>query len=173
MVVMPSKIEANVKLLTFLKKVDEEPSFSLETFDERLIFQKKIYLLQSYGLDLGFKFGSYIRGPYSSSLTRNGFDLLEKIDTIKMDSILKIEIKNTEKKQINYLKNLLKELPENKSYWLELISSLHFLLNRAYPKIDTWMEAKKRLHLWKPKRFKKEDIKQAKKLMKKHNLISI
>ena len=51
------------------------PNSYATSFDQRLIFQKTIYLLQAFGLYLGYVFSWYIRGPYSSELARKGYDL--------------------------------------------------------------------------------------------------
>ena len=57
-------------------------NFNMDTFDGRLSFQKTIYLLQSFGVYLGYDFGWYIHGTYSPALTRAGFairDIVKKM----------------------------------------------------------------------------------------------
>lgn len=49
--------------------------FSLDMFSDRLRFQKMVYLLQAFGIYLGYDFSWYLRGPYCPSLTVNGFAL--------------------------------------------------------------------------------------------------
>src|SRR5205807_10531285 len=44
-------------------------------FEKRLEFQKTIYLLQEAGADLGYQFGWYKHGPYSSSLADDAYVL--------------------------------------------------------------------------------------------------
>src|SRR2546428_11423068 len=44
-------------------------------FEKRLEFQKTIYLLQEGGADLGYQFGWYKHGPYSSSLADDAYVL--------------------------------------------------------------------------------------------------
>jgi hypothetical protein len=39
----------------------------------RIIAQKTVFLLQLKGIDMGYDFGLYLRGPYSPSLTRDLF----------------------------------------------------------------------------------------------------
>ncbi len=41
---------------------------SVETFADRLVFQKAIYLVQVGGVDLGYHFQWHLKGPYSRSL---------------------------------------------------------------------------------------------------------
>ena len=53
---------------------------SVETFDDRLILQKAVYLLQQAQVHLGYRFRWYIRGPYSSSLTEDAFCMADLPD---------------------------------------------------------------------------------------------
>lgn len=50
-------------------------NFDVTTFRGRLILQKTVYLMQAFGIYLGYEFGWYLHGPYSTTLTRNGFEL--------------------------------------------------------------------------------------------------
>ncbi len=47
------------------------------SLEERIRVQKITYLAQCYGLDLGYKFSWYIRGPYSKQVTSAGFEIYE------------------------------------------------------------------------------------------------
>ena len=49
--------------------VFQKMAIGKESFDDRLICQKKIYLLQSLGTNLGYTYNWYVRGPYSPALT--------------------------------------------------------------------------------------------------------
>ena len=57
--------------------VFQKMAISKESFDDRLMSQKKVYLLQSLGTDLGYTYNWYVRGPYSPSLTNNIYNNLE------------------------------------------------------------------------------------------------
>jgi uncharacterized protein YwgA len=46
---------------------------SIQTFDDRLILQKTVYLIQQLGVPLGYSYSWYIRGPYSRDLTADAF----------------------------------------------------------------------------------------------------
>lgn len=50
-------------------------NFDMDTFEGRLSLQKTVYLLQSFGVYLGYDFGWYIHGTYSPALTRAGFKI--------------------------------------------------------------------------------------------------
>jgi uncharacterized protein YwgA len=51
------------------------PDFNMVLFDNRLKVQKYIYLMQRFGLNLGYSFSLYIRGPYCTELTKDAFQM--------------------------------------------------------------------------------------------------
>ena len=51
--------------------------FSMNEFNDRLILQKTIYVLKSFGIDFGYQYSWYLHGVYSPDLTRDGFKLEE------------------------------------------------------------------------------------------------
>ena len=160
-------------LYNCLKKINEEKPIDLSTLDKRVEFQKKVYLLKSLGLSLNYKYGSYIKGPYSSSLAEVGFNIYESPkDSIpeNLDEIVPI---GDEIEKINLVKRLIDNLPrqENESYWLELISSLHFLRVNAYPPVRTWENAKSRLERWKPDKFSEINVEKAITLIEEYKLL--
>jgi uncharacterized protein YwgA len=53
---------------------DAGVDLDLGKFNHRIIAQKTVFLLQLKGLDMGYDFGMYLRGPYSPSLTQDLFD---------------------------------------------------------------------------------------------------
>ena len=61
--------------------VFQKMEISKESFEDRLICQKKIYLLQSLGTDLGYTYNWYVRGPYSPSLTNYVYNNLEVLSS--------------------------------------------------------------------------------------------
>ena len=52
---------------------------TIDTIDDRKRVQKAVYLGQLSGIDLGYRFGWYLKGPYSPALTRDYFGLAEAI----------------------------------------------------------------------------------------------
>ncbi|ADB57086.1 hypothetical protein [Archaeoglobus profundus] len=52
--------------------------FSIETFEDRLKLQKIVYIAKHFGIDLGYEFNEYIRGPYSPDLADDYYSLNEK-----------------------------------------------------------------------------------------------
>ncbi len=114
-----------LKLGGVLKKFG---NFSLKEFNDRLVLQKRVYLLQAFGIFMGYKFSWYIHGPYSPTLTKDAY----KLDTI-FDKVPEINFaKNIHKKRfIEYLKFL--DDKRNDGDWLEQLACIHFLKN-IYPK---------------------------------------
>lgn len=49
--------------------------------DDRKRIQKAVYLGQRAGVDLGYRFGWYLMGPYSPALTRDYFALADAISS--------------------------------------------------------------------------------------------
>ena len=108
-----------IELSKLSKHID---GINLKNLEGRIDFQKSIYLLKEMNIiKEKFSFSWYIFGPYSSHVTKIGYDLKERnIDTeIKISDDFETKIKN-----FNNMKNEGKD----KSKWLELLSSIHFLL---------------------------------------------
>ena len=57
----------------------------LDAFSKRLNLQKRIYLLQLTGIDLGYRYNWYLRGPYCPSLTQDAFLLKDEISANEKD----------------------------------------------------------------------------------------
>lgn len=95
-----------------------------DTFDDRLISQKKIYILQALGTDLGYEYNWYLRGPYSPSLTSYIYD---NINLLSIFDFSEYSLSNTAEKHLN-LVNSLEKLNSDRnisvSSWYELLASL-------------------------------------------------
>jgi hypothetical protein len=112
---------------------------SVDTFDQRLIVQKAIYLTQAAGLDLGYYYGWYLRGPYCSAVAKDIFAALE--DPQEMAGhVAQWSLDDRSKKALARLRKLLRSptVPaqpgaqgqEAQARWLELLASVHFLIDR-------------------------------------------
>ncbi|OGC76862.1 MAG: hypothetical protein A2Z27_05950 [candidate division Zixibacteria bacterium RBG_16_50_21] len=99
----------------------------MSNFQDRLKLQKYIYLLQAFGLYLGFRFNWYIYGPYSPDLARDGFELAKQYPNVP-------EVKFMEEKDETKFSEFIGFLHPNEDNtdWLEMIASLHFL-KKMYP----------------------------------------
>jgi uncharacterized protein YwgA len=110
------------------------PTVTLGSFSERLQVQKKVYLTQLMGYDLGYRFGWYLRGPYSRELTADAFTLKDEIAAgdkdyeqyrLSDEAIQKIA-------QAQRLWAMPEQLTISADQWLELLTSIHYLKHIAY-----------------------------------------
>lgn len=123
---------ARIELALILEHVDIP--INLQSFSNRLQIQKKIYLIQVAGTDLGYRFGWYIRGPYSPALTQDAYTLKDEIAS-----------GISEHQSFRLTPNAVKALEKAKEIWerpsdfalgddswLELLASVHYLRHIAY-----------------------------------------
>jgi len=112
-------------LAGLLRRID---NFDLGTFEGRLVFQKSVYLMQAFGIYLGYRFNWYLRGPYSPSLTKDGFELSDNLAQYTPARFHQ----ETECRFQQFLGFLGRH--KNDEKWLEVAASIHFLarvLNQA------------------------------------------
>ena len=64
-------MEKRKKVIAFFKELGF--AFDVSRFDERLIAQKLVCLLEFRGIDLGYSCSLYVRGPYSPDVTKGRF----------------------------------------------------------------------------------------------------
>lgn len=111
-----------------LKLLMDKLELGTSDFDQRLILQKTIYLLQHVGLDLGYRYNWYIHGPYAPMLTEDAFDIsgnktyydkLVRKSSLSEDAMRRV--KNFKSQFGDYL---------NKAKMLELLASLLYLGDR-------------------------------------------
>ena len=109
-----------------------------DTFDDRLVCQKKIYLLQSLGTDLGYAYNWYVRGPYSPALTSYVFNHLEMLSAKSFDQY---KLSYSAEKNISTVRSLADKGPEDLSVpsWYELLASIQYIFDHP----DSWKHNKK------------------------------
>jgi uncharacterized protein YwgA len=103
-------------------------SFSMNTFTNRLKIQKIIYLMQAYGLNIGYLYSYYLYGPYSTDLTKDAYSMPDFNKISKMSFSGK-EDSNKFEQFINFIGKR-----KNDVFWLEVCSSIHLLYNQGYSK---------------------------------------
>ncbi|MFZ0512709.1 MAG: hypothetical protein WAM14_13970 [Candidatus Nitrosopolaris sp.] len=64
--------------LNFFYESIFENDIAMNSLDSRIKLQKLVYILKSEGIDFGYNFTWYIRGPYSSDLADDGFYLTKR-----------------------------------------------------------------------------------------------
>lgn len=116
------------------------PEVTLDSFSQRLNVQKKVYLSQLMGYDLGYRFGWYLRGPYCRELTVDAFTLKDEIAsgekdyegfTLSDEAIQKIE-------KAEKLWATPAAIRVSQEQLLELLASVHYLKHIAYgPKAES------------------------------------
>jgi len=100
---------------------------NMSEFDNRLKYQKIIYLLQSFtGLSLGYGFKWYLKGPYSSPLAHSLY-FIEGNPTIYEES-QDIAFKQNDE-VISKLTDFRKKLGDciDHPLYLEVLASLHYI----------------------------------------------
>ena len=115
-----------------LKLVMEQLGLPVQvnSFEDRLILQKAVYLAQAAGIHVGYYFRWYLRGPYCRSVADDGFciatELAQEVDdsegwTLDKESSCKLE-------GIRDLVTCTDRSALAKK--LELLASVHFLIDR-------------------------------------------
>ncbi len=120
----------------YLKLVFDEIGLTtdLGSFAKRLAVQKKIYLAQLFGMDLGYRFGWYLRGPYCPELTADAFTLRDEIQTGDNEAEDYCLANDAQSRiaEANRFCAVPSELAVSEQDWLELLASLHYLRHIAY-----------------------------------------
>lgn len=114
-------------LLLFLRELGVEPKIA--TVDDRKRVQKAVYLGQLSGIDLGYRYNWYLKGPYSPALTRDYYALAEALDSGDSSAEaydLKPRLKETLRRMRSAL-NVPATVTLTQSEWYELLASLHYL----------------------------------------------
>ena len=101
----------------------------IDTFDERKSIQKAVYLGQLTGADLSYRFGWYLKGPYSPSLAEDYYHLADELE-VDSESYQKYQLKKSLRDKLKKIQPLL-EVPKKirllKKEWLELLASCDYL----------------------------------------------
>ena len=81
------------KVIAFFKELGFE--FRISRFDDRLIAQKVVCLLDLKGVNLGYPYSIYVRGPYSPNLTEDLFAFTNEFENLETESRLSAAEKET------------------------------------------------------------------------------
>ncbi len=93
-----NKVVACLKEIGFKPKIDE--------FQDRLIIQKVVYLLQRKGIDSKFEYNLHVRGPYSPDLTKEVYGHKITVERLETNS----RLSNVESNAVKEFKELFSEL---------------------------------------------------------------
>lgn len=102
----------------------------INTVEQRMETQKAIYLAQSMGVELGYSYGWYLKGPYSPSLTRDYYELHA---TAEEDFAEGRNLKNRVRGVLDQLRTLIDARPAqlSRAHWLELLASIRYLIRET------------------------------------------
>lgn len=119
-------------LSTILQRLGIE-KIDMTDFDNRLRYQKLIYLLQNYGVSLGYGYSWYVRGPYSPPLTRNLFTIENNKETFENAKPVAFAQEKAIDSKIKGLQDILGEKITDAAF-LEVLASLVFI-KKSSPKM--------------------------------------
>lgn len=117
-----------VNLGYILKMVPHAPG-GMATFDDRLRLQKLIYMVEAFGVYLGYDFSWYLRGPYCTRLAKTGFELEQIADRIEDGTKTKFADPYMQKRfdrAIRFIDRIMDGPSDTER--LEIASSIHLLL---------------------------------------------
>ena len=101
--------------------------FLMEQFDDKLEVQKITFLAQEFGIDLGYFFEWYIRGPYCKQVSADAHKVID--NDIKVSDLGNVGL---DVEQIKSFAEILK--PHlNDTDWLEIAASIIYLKKESYP----------------------------------------
>lgn len=99
-------------------------------FNSRLIQQKTVYLMEQFGLNIGYSFSWYLRGPYSPNLTRDTYEMAKTYSEI---SPVKFADPKMEQRFCTFLE-FIRPISRD-TFYLEKLAVVHFLYS-MYPKLS-------------------------------------
>lgn len=102
----------------------------ISSFERRLTLQKSVYLAQAAGVNLGYPYRWYLRGPYSQTLTADAFALVDAVSA-RADESRDWELDEVSQRKLKLIGQLrVGSLPRDRA--LELLASVHFLVQRGW-----------------------------------------
>ena len=117
-----TKEEDVIYLGGIIKRVS---NFDMGSLKDRKILQKTVYLMQAFGISIGYHFSWYIYGPYSTALTKIGFQLVEKYDEISASRFVNQEAEKKFERFLDFISDI-----KNNDEFLEILASLHYLKDK-------------------------------------------
>lgn len=105
---------------------------SISTMNDRIALQKVVCLIQESGLQLGYSYNWYIRGPYSPNLASDYYQLAADRRNVENDAA-KFELTAAARAAVDKVKHILTPpsgVGLDRVGWLELAASIVFLVKR-------------------------------------------
>lgn len=144
-------------------------SVRADAFEDRLVLQKSVYLCQAAGVDLGYYFRWYLRGPYCSALAADGFSVtIDQAQDDDESSNWTLDAKS--RTNLDQVSSLL-QAEDPRAPWLELLASVHFLVDRDQVSAESADEISETLQRF-GKDFTLDQVRKALRELRKHGLFS-
>jgi len=139
------------------------------SFEDRLVLQKSVYLCQAAGVDLGYYFRWYLRGPYCSALAADGYSV--SVDLAQgNDESSNWTLDAKSRTNLDQVNSLL-EAEDPRAPWLELLASVHFLVDRNQVSTESADEISETLQGF-GKDFTLNQVRKALRELREHGLLS-
>lgn len=132
-----------LKLLSVIQGIIGR-ELNINNYDDRLTLQKLTCILKAVGIDFGYKFSWYIKGPYSPSLATDAYDSYRS-----PNKPVNISYSQKEEKTMKEIKDIFSEETKS-SDDLELIASILYLSKSRGISLseDSLVETVKSLKPW-------------------------
>ena len=125
------QVDAKYILYMLAKEFD----LKREDTSKRLVLQKTIYLLQAYGLKLGYGFSWYRYGPYSQDLVQDAYEVLHSAKDTYQRRVGSLSFSTSCKRRFDKFKKICGDTLKDPAQ-LELIASVDFARTTWYPKAE-------------------------------------
>lgn len=118
----------NQIILSLVLNATEVP-ISVQDFGARLTVQKAVYLLQEAGIEMGYPYTWYIRGPYSSRLAED-LSYLADLEQLETEEVKAYTLGEKTRAIVDRVKELVAPRlePGARAKQLELVASVLFLI---------------------------------------------
>lgn len=117
--------------------------FNINTLRDRILLQKKVYLLQQIGVNLGLSYSWYLHGPYSKELTALAYQCVPMGEDIFLSYSLKSAVISKVEQINNLFLKVPKTLKMEESDWYELIASIVYSQKQGREEKDAIQEVLK------------------------------
>jgi uncharacterized protein YwgA len=121
----------------------------MDNFNNRLKYQKLIYLAQNMGINIGYGYSWYVRGPYAPTLTRTLFNIKENPALFDQWNTIKFKHEDEILKRVEKLKTTLGSNFDDPKY-LEVLASINYLQKTLPPNENSYPKIEKMLLTIKP-----------------------
>lgn len=99
-----------------------DPEGYKSVFEERMKFQKTVYLMQAFDISLGFSFNWHVRGPYCPALADVGFAFADQYEEVSESQFAEEKYEERFQEFLEYIDPIKDETER-----LEAAASLHYL----------------------------------------------